>query len=103
MVARMLRQVSDFIMVSFENIQPSQQMCRIARVRLPWSSRSHIPAASGTSSRITRMILLHEPPSLDIGEMTDKGSINQRAVLDHRGTTVETLYSPTPDADVITP
>ena len=41
-------------------------------------------AASGTSNRITRMILLHEPPSLDLGEMTDKGSINQRAVLANR-------------------
>jgi feruloyl-CoA synthase len=49
------------------------------------------------------MILLAEPPSLDIGEMTDKGSINQRAVLDHRSQLIDALYSPAPAADVITP
>ena len=50
-------------------------------------------AASGTSSRVTRAVLLVEPPSLDIGEMTDKGSINQRAVLTHRAKLVEELYA----------
>ena len=34
-----------------------------------------------SSTRVGRAILLAEPPSLDAGEMTDKGSINQRAVL----------------------
>jgi feruloyl-CoA synthase len=58
-------------------------------------------AASGTSSRITRMILLHEPPSLDIGEMTDKGSINQRAVLANRATLVEELYAGMPPSHVL--
>jgi feruloyl-CoA synthase len=47
----------------------------------------------GTSRRIVRAILLVEPPSLDIGEMTDKGSINQRAVLAHRAALVEELYA----------
>jgi feruloyl-CoA synthase len=32
-------------------------------------------------------------PSLDAGEMTDKGSINQRAVLKHRATLVDELYA----------
>ncbi len=58
-------------------------------------------AASGTSSRVMRVILLAEPPSLDIGEMTDKGSINQRAVLTHRAALVENLYAETPPAHVI--
>jgi feruloyl-CoA synthase len=39
------------------------------------------------------MLLLDEPPSLDAGEMTDKGSINQRAVLARRAALVEELYS----------
>ncbi len=58
-------------------------------------------AASGTSSRVTRMILLHEPPSLDLGEMTDKGSINQRAVLANRALLVEQLYADMPPGHVL--
>jgi feruloyl-CoA synthase len=55
----------------------------------------------GTSRRIMRAILLVETPSLDIGEMTDKGSINQRAVLAHRAALVEELYANPPPAHVI--
>jgi len=57
--------------------------------------------ARSTSSRICRAILLAEPPSLDVGEMTDKGSINQRAVLAHRAALVEELYADAPPAHVI--
>jgi feruloyl-CoA synthase len=60
-------------------------------------------AATGSSTRVARALLLDAPLSIDRGEVTDKGSINQRAVLDHRRATVETLYSPAPDVDVITP
>ena len=51
-------------------------------------------AASGTgsSNRIARAVILEEPPSLDAGEMTDKGSINQKAVLRRRRDIVERLY-----------
>ena len=55
----------------------------------------------GTSARIGRAILLAEPPSLDVGEVTDKGSINQRAVLAHRAALVEELYADPPSANVI--
>jgi feruloyl-CoA synthase len=58
-------------------------------------------SSTGTSSRVARMTLLAEPPSLDIGEMTDKGSINQRAVLAHRKTLVEDLYAGEPLQHVI--
>src|SRR6266478_3802763 len=61
-----------------------------------------LAAATGSSTRITRAILLDTPLSIDRGEVTDKGSINQRAVLDHRGRLIEELYSPTPAAHVIT-
>jgi feruloyl-CoA synthase len=57
--------------------------------------------ARGTSNRIVRAILLAEPPSLDIGEMTDKGSINQRAVLAHRAALVEELYADPPSPAVL--
>jgi feruloyl-CoA synthase len=50
-------------------------------------------ASTGSSNRVARAIVLDEPPSLDAGEMTDKGSINQRAVLAHRRDLVEELYS----------
>jgi feruloyl-CoA synthase len=55
----------------------------------------------GTSARVRRAILLAEPPSLDIGETTDKGSINQRAVLARRAALVEQLYADPPPASVI--
>ncbi|WP_158812666.1 feruloyl-CoA synthase [Methylocapsa sp. S129] len=49
--------------------------------------------ATGSSTRIARALLLEAPPSLDKGEITDKGSINQRAVLTHRADLVEELYA----------
>jgi feruloyl-CoA synthase len=57
--------------------------------------------STGSSNRVTRAILLHEPPSIDIGEMTDKGSINQRAVLTNRAALVEALYAEPPGQEVI--
>jgi len=61
-----------------------------------------LSSATGSSSRITRAILFDAPLSIDRGEVTDKGSINQRAVLEHRKELVEELYAPTPSARVIT-
>jgi feruloyl-CoA synthase len=61
-----------------------------------------LATATGSSNRITRAILIDTPLSIDRGEVTDKGSINQRAVLDHRSRLIEELYSPTPPAHVIT-
>jgi len=58
-------------------------------------------AATGSSTRIVRAIVLDAPPSIDKGEMTDKGSINQRAVLDHRHELVELLYRDPAPAQVI--
>jgi len=48
--------------------------------------------STGSSNRIARVLILEEPPSLDAGEMTDKGTINQRAVLSRRQGLVEKLY-----------
>ncbi len=55
----------------------------------------------GSSSQVRRAVLLAEPPSLDIGEMTDKGSINQRVVLANRAALVEELYANVPPRHVI--
>jgi feruloyl-CoA synthase len=49
--------------------------------------------AGGSSNRFARIILMDDPPSLDTGELTDKGSINQRAVLALRAALVEELYA----------
>jgi feruloyl-CoA synthase len=48
---------------------------------------------TGSATRVSRAILLAAPLSIDRGEITDKGSINQRAVLTHRAALVELLYA----------
>ncbi|SED37722.1 feruloyl-CoA synthase [Bradyrhizobium erythrophlei] len=60
-----------------------------------------LASATGSSNRIARAILLDTPLSIDRGEVTDKGSINQRAVLEHRTNIIEALYAPVPPASVI--
>jgi feruloyl-CoA synthase len=57
--------------------------------------------ATGSASRIDRAILLVDPLSLDDQEVTDKGSINQRAVLTRRAQLVDDLYADAPGAHVI--
>jgi feruloyl-CoA synthase len=49
--------------------------------------------ASGSSSRIDRLLLLAEPPSIDHRELTDKGSINQAAVIARRAGVIEAMYA----------
>ena len=74
-----------------------------ARVRAELRARLHAFArtSTGSSNRVGRAILMAEPPSLDAGEMTDKGSINQRAVLDRRAELVAELYAPAPSPRVL--
>lgn len=57
--------------------------------------------ATGSSQRVARAVLLTSPLSLDAGEITDKGSINQRAVLAARAALVEDLYADPPSSLVI--
>ena len=54
--------------------------------------RAYNEAHPGSSTRIARVMFLVEPPSIDAGEITDKGYINQRAVLTRRAGLVEALY-----------
>ena len=49
--------------------------------------------ATGSANRIARLHVMHEPPSIDKGEVTDKGSVNQRAVLMHRSALVDALHA----------
>jgi feruloyl-CoA synthase len=62
-------------------------------------------AATGSSNRVVALTLIADLPSLDAGEITDKGSINQRAVLRCRGPLVADLYAtaPPPHVMVATP
>ncbi len=48
---------------------------------------------SGSSTRVDRVMLMAEPPSVDGHEITDKGYINQRATLNRRRALVEKLYA----------
>lgn len=59
--------------------------------------------ATGSAARIERLILLADPPDLDAGEITDKGYLNQRRVLNRRSAFVERLYRTEPDPAVIIP
>ena len=63
--------------------------------------RQHNQRHTGSSMRIARVRLLTEAPSMDAGEITDKGYINQRAVLARREDAVEALYADPPAPDVV--
>ncbi len=47
----------------------------------------------GSSTRIARALIMAEPPNIDANEITDKGYLNQRAVLTRRANLVDSLYS----------
>lgn len=57
--------------------------------------------AGGSSRRIGRFIVMLEPPSIDAGEITDKGYVNQRATLERRHALVEALYASPPGDGVV--
>jgi feruloyl-CoA synthase len=58
-------------------------------------------AQPGSSTRIARIVLLPDAPSIDANEITDKGYINQRLALERRKTDVERLFALEPDENVI--
>jgi feruloyl-CoA synthase len=58
-------------------------------------------SAGGTSRRIGRFTILRELPSIDAGEITDKGYVNQRAALERRRAEVDALYAQPPGAGVV--
>jgi feruloyl-CoA synthase len=54
---------------------------------------SFAQASHGSSTLVRKAILLEDPPSFDTGEITDKGSINQRHVAQNRSALVEAIYA----------
>ena len=63
--------------------------------------RRHNATATGGSNRIERFALLTSAPAMDANETTDKGYVNQRAVLTNRATLVEALYADPPGPGVV--
>jgi len=61
----------------------------------------HNAAHPQSSTRIGRALVLTEPPSVDGHEITDKGYINQRAVLERRAADVARLHATDPDDDIL--
>jgi feruloyl-CoA synthase len=71
------------------------------RAKIAEGLRAHNRENAASSARIARAMILDEAPSIDGGEITDKGYINQRAMLTRRARDVARLYAATPDDDVI--
>jgi feruloyl-CoA synthase len=69
------------------------------RARVREGLAAHNAANPGSSTRIARVLLMATPPSIDANEITDKGYINQRAVIERRADLVEKLYGD--DSEVI--
>jgi feruloyl-CoA synthase len=89
-----LRACSELCGGQFANLPPSEIISHeLVRARFQSLLESFAEQATGNSNRVVRAVLVEEPPSLDAGEVTDKGSLNQRAVLERRAELVEELYS----------
>jgi feruloyl-CoA synthase len=72
------------------------------RATLERGIQKHNEEHPGNSTRVARLLVLAEPPSIDANEITDKGYINQRAVLTRRAALVERLFAAgSEDAEVL--
>lgn len=69
--------------------------------RIAEGLRAHNSRNPGSSTQIHRALLLAEPPSLDAGELTDKGYINQSVSLSRRKAMVDKLFTDPPGNDVV--
>jgi feruloyl-CoA synthase len=83
---------------------PAAEVARHSAVRGRMNAllKSFAKESTGSSTRVARAAIADEPPSLDAGEITDKGSFNQRNVLERRAALVEELYAPLPAEWVLT-
>lgn len=66
------------------------------------SLEAYNKSAGGSSNRIARALIMREAPSVDAGEITDKGYVNQRAVLERRAELVAAIYAEASHPGVIT-
>ena len=70
------------------------------REQLRGALRKHNAEQGGSSTRIARVLVAEEALSIDGGEITDKGYVNQRAVLVRRAALVDALYAEPPGPGV---
>lgn len=82
---------------SVENVLAHPTVREAARTGL----RKLQALGGGSSMYAPRCLLLVEPPGIDAGEITDKGYINQRAVLSRRADLVEKLFASSPTPEII--
>ncbi len=101
--------------LAWPNVAAARQICADANLKTPdeivRSSavvafvrdrlQKHNKSAGGSSGKVSRIMLMTEPPSIDGHEITDKGYVNQRATLDRRAKLVAALYDKTAPPDVI--
>ena len=76
---------------------PAEELRSMVAQRLADFAAAH----PGTSTAVRRAVILEQPPSTDAQELTEKGSVNQKAVLRHRAAIVRHLFEEGRDADVI--
>lgn len=77
---------------------PIEKLTAIIKARLSEFNAT----AGGSSRRVGRFVIMTEPPSIDAGEITDKGYVNQRATLERRDALVKGLYANPPADGVVT-
>ncbi len=82
---------------------PVQELCASSAVsrQLVNGLKAYNAEHRGSSTRIVRVMLMSEPPQIDANEVTDKGYINQRAVLERRRALVDRLYAEIPREEVL--
>jgi feruloyl-CoA synthase len=85
-----------FLSPAAKDLSPEAVRAKIA------AALKSLAAEGGSSMHPVRALLLEEPPSIDAGEITDKGYINQRAVLERRAALVDQLHARAPGPAVIT-
>ena len=83
--------------LSTAQLSREPRLLRALAERLERHARSQL----GSTTRVCRAAVLAEPPSLDRGEITDKGSLNQRLLLERRAAALDELYREIPPPHVI--
>ncbi|WP_460565311.1 AMP-binding protein [Hydrogenophaga aquatica] len=99
-------------LLAWPNMDAIRQRFGDVDARKPWAHAAlrkalsdafatHNASHTGSSMRVNRLMLLTERPLMDAGEITDKGYVNQRAVLARRADLVDLLYESSPGDEVI--